>query len=219
MSIALHPLAVSAPASLAASYDTVRHAAQSTVCPSGHRGLCRSVDARRQPGEVAPGAHRPGSSRRSSSPPMHRAIGRFTPQFDFLFNSYYNAVGTALAAAAAGPAVPAHGAEVFAYRAHVDRRLAEPLRRAAPDDPGAVPRSLVLGLHHEQQHQELLLTDLKHAFCRQSAAPRSTEQAPGRPPPPAPPGTWLSFPEGSSRIGQTATASPSTTNRPGIASP
>ncbi len=86
----------------------------------------------------------------------------FHPDYLWLFNSYYNSVSDQpskqLRASFSRPALAA----VLEYRAHVDAGLE--LLFGHADVPEEVSRRLVLGLHHEQQHGELLLTDIKHAF-------------------------------------------------------
>ncbi|PYO51979.1 MAG: ergothioneine biosynthesis protein EgtB [Candidatus Rokuibacteriota bacterium] len=77
-----------------------------------------------------------------------------------LFNSYYNGVGPQLARTARGTLSRPTVSEVFAYRAHVDKAMA-----ALLDDDrrlGDIAAVIELGLQHEQQHQELLVTDLKY---------------------------------------------------------
>ncbi len=82
---------------------------------------------------------------------------RFDPDFAFLFNSYYNSVGERTARdhrSLSRPTVK----RVFEFRKHVDEKMLELLSASVPDEL----RDLVtLGLNHEQQHQELFLTDLK----------------------------------------------------------
>lgn len=82
--------------------------------------------------------------------PYHRA-------FERLFNSYYDGVGEQHPRGRRGALSRPTLAEVHAYRAHVDAGMAPLLER---DDP-AVQTRVQLGLHHEQQHQELIVTDLK----------------------------------------------------------
>jgi ergothioneine biosynthesis protein EgtB len=81
----------------------------------------------------------------------------FHPAFRALFNSYYNTVGDRHARPARGLLSRPSLDEVHAYRRHVDEAMLRALDRR---DAALV----VLGLHHEQQHQELILTDIKHAF-------------------------------------------------------
>jgi ergothioneine biosynthesis protein EgtB len=94
----------------------------------------------------------------------------FHPQFRVLFNSYYEAVGPKHARAERGLLTRPSVLEVRAYRHAVDEALLALLQ----GDGGAAPAVLErveLGLHHEQQHQELILTDLLHAFSRNPIAP------------------------------------------------
>ena len=85
----------------------------------------------------------------------------FHPQFGFLFNSYYEAVGERWPRGARGLLSRPTVAEVQRYRREIDARMLELLERT---DVPALTGIVELGLNHEQQHQELLLTDLKHAF-------------------------------------------------------
>jgi len=102
----------------------------------------------------------------------------FDERFSYLFNSYYDALGPRHPRPRRGllsrPALD----EIYAYRSHVDRAMLD----ACTDETLRGP--IALGLHHEQQHQELIVTDIKHAFyCnpllpayrRRSTEPRTTE--------------------------------------------
>jgi ergothioneine biosynthesis protein EgtB len=90
------------------------------------------------------------------------------PAFRNLFNSYYNAVGDrplrALRHALSRPTLD----EVHDYRAHVDEAMERLLRRDLPSD---VLDLIVLGLNHEQQHQELILTDVKYGLAANPLRP------------------------------------------------
>ena len=88
----------------------------------------------------------------------------FHPQFNYLFNSYYDAVGDRWPRAARGLLSRPTVAEVYAYRRAVDEQTLALIATADEHTLGAVGPLIELGLNHEQQHQELLLTDLKHAF-------------------------------------------------------
>ena len=88
----------------------------------------------------------------------------FHPQFGYLFNSYYNAIGPRHERGARGVLTRPTLDEVRDYRAHVDERMASLLEGGGGADPAAVEALLQLGVHHEQQHQELILTDIKHVF-------------------------------------------------------
>ena len=85
----------------------------------------------------------------------------FHPEFEYLFNSYYNGVGTPYPRPARGHLSRPTVDEVRAYREHVDEHMSHLLEHV--DDEALVAR-VTLGLNHEQQHQELLLTDLKYNF-------------------------------------------------------
>ena len=86
----------------------------------------------------------------------------FDPAFRVLFNSYYQGVGDMHPRAQRGLITHPTFDRVLHYRADVDARMHRLLATRA-DDP-EVAALLTLGLHHEQQHQELLLTDIKHAL-------------------------------------------------------
>ncbi|MBX3024211.1 ergothioneine biosynthesis protein EgtB [bacterium] len=111
--------------------------------------------------------------------PGRSAYQPFHPTFRVLFNSYYQGVGEQHPRPQRGLLTRPSLDEVLAYRAHVDRALLDWL---AGDDATVVALTPVLeiGLHHEQQHQELLLTDVKHLFGANPLAP-----AYAAPPPPA----------------------------------
>jgi ergothioneine biosynthesis protein EgtB len=90
------------------------------------------------------------------------------PGYEYLFNSYYQGAGPMHTRAERGLITRPSVAEVLSYRSHVDRHLQDLLARAA--DP-ELAELVVLGINHEQQHQELMLTDLKHAFSRNPLLP------------------------------------------------
>ena len=86
----------------------------------------------------------------------------FDPAFRVLFNSYYQGVGEQYPRPQRGLITRPTLDEVKRYRADVDARMQTLL--AARTDDAALAELVTLGLHHEQQHQELLLTDIKHAL-------------------------------------------------------
>jgi len=91
----------------------------------------------------------------------------FDERFSFLFNSYYEAVGKRHPRATRGLVTRPGLAEVGCYRVHVDAAM----ERLLDGEVGPELHELVtLGLHHEQQHQELLLTDMLHAFAQNPLA-------------------------------------------------
>jgi ergothioneine biosynthesis protein EgtB len=85
----------------------------------------------------------------------------FHSDFGFLFNSYYEAVGPRYQRAARGCVSRPGCAEIARYREYVDAGM-EAYLEAGPDE--RVASLIELGLHHEQQHQELLLMDIKHVL-------------------------------------------------------
>jgi ergothioneine biosynthesis protein EgtB len=89
----------------------------------------------------------------------------FHPQFGFLFNSYYNSVGAFWPRGQRGLLSRPTVAEIFAYRRHVDDSLLRLLHEGDRNVTPEISPRIVLGLNHEQQHQELLLTDIKHALA------------------------------------------------------
>ncbi|MBO0712508.1 MAG: ergothioneine biosynthesis protein EgtB [Acetobacteraceae bacterium] len=95
----------------------------------------------------------------------------FDERFAFLFNSYYVAAGPRHARPKRGLITRPSVAEVTAYRAHVDAGVERLVAEATPDQLTEVLRVLEIGLHHEQQHQELIITDLLHAFAENPEAP------------------------------------------------
>lgn len=99
----------------------------------------------------------------------------FHPQFGYLFNSYYETVGRMHPRPERGLLSRPTVAEVRRYRAHVDEQVRARL------EAGNLTREqldvVLLGLHHEQQHQELILTDLKHGFSKNAMRPVYRERA------------------------------------------
>ena len=93
----------------------------------------------------------------------------FDPAWRVLFNSYYNTVGPQHARPHRGLLTRPSFQEVLDYRAHVDATMERLLEEGALDDERA--GIVTLGLHHEQQHQELILMDVKHLFSCNPIAP------------------------------------------------
>ena len=119
----------------------------------------------------------------------------FEPVFRVLFNSYYNTVGDKHPRPFRGMLTRPSLATVRAYRAAVDERMLRLLEQASP----AVLELVELGLHHEQQHQELLLTDIKHLFSCSPIFPGY--RAPLPPAGAAPLLQWIDFSGGLVEIG------------------
>jgi ergothioneine biosynthesis protein EgtB len=95
-------------------------------------------------------------------------VAPFDPAFAFLFNSYYDAVGPRQPRPERGLLSRPPLEDVLRYRRHVNERVGALLAGAPPERLLDV---LELGLAHEEQHQELLLTDVKHAFFSQPLRP------------------------------------------------
>ncbi len=93
----------------------------------------------------------------------------FDESFQYLFNSYYEAVGDRQPRPRRGMVTRPDVHEVTEYRAHVDRRVLEALAEGSIDEHGLT--LLELGLHHEQQHQELLLMDALHLLSQNATHP------------------------------------------------
>ena len=118
------------------------------------------------------------------------------PAFRMLYNSYYNGVGEKHARAQRGLITRPSFDEVLSYRHSIDARVGVLL--AQGNDEVAV--LVDLGLHHEQQHQELLLTDVKHLLSMNPLYPAYAAGAP----PPAPAAAslrWLGFDAGVVEVG------------------
>ncbi|HEY0832658.1 MAG TPA: ergothioneine biosynthesis protein EgtB [Azospirillum sp.] len=121
----------------------------------------------------------------------------FDPDYAYLFNSYYEAVGARHPRPQRGMITRPGVAEVTAYRAHVDAAM-ERLLECADERAGPL---LDLGLAHEEQHQELILMDLLHLFSLnplnpvyRPAEPDPVNSGPGK-------GRWLTFDGGVRLIG------------------
>ncbi|HEX7369453.1 MAG TPA: ergothioneine biosynthesis protein EgtB [Rhodanobacteraceae bacterium] len=94
---------------------------------------------------------------------------RFHAGWDYLFNSYYQSVGPMHARPRRGLLTRPTLDEIVAYRGHVDAAMQSLLQRQG--DAAEVRGRIVLGLNHEQQHQELLLTDIQHLFFQNPLQP------------------------------------------------
>jgi ergothioneine biosynthesis protein EgtB len=124
---------------------------------------------------------------------------QFDPAFRVLFNSYYVQVGERHPRPERGLISRPALADVLAYRAHVDAGVGRWLDGGVRD--AAALDLLELGVHHEQQHQELILTDLKHLFSRNPARPAYRSLSAPAPTGQVPPLRWLSLPAGMQEIG------------------
>jgi ergothioneine biosynthesis protein EgtB len=122
----------------------------------------------------------------------------FNPDFPWLFNSYYQTFAEfpdkRLRSSFSRPAID----QIFAYRAHVDEAVDRLLEGDAPEE---ALRRIELGLHHEEQHQELLLTDIQHALYTNPLQPAYLESD-AVAPTDAPPLRFFDHPGGLVEIGQ-----------------
>lgn len=122
----------------------------------------------------------------------------YNKSFSFLFNSYYNSIGQRIERGQRGLITRPSVDEVYSYRSYVDEHITKVLSQ---DIPEKVTELLTLGINHEQQHQELLLTDLKYTLSKNPTYPKyiseskvtSTNKEEG----------WLSVQEGVYTIGNT----------------
>ena len=122
------------------------------------------------------------------------------PLYNYLFNSYYVTVGERHCRVARGQVTRPTVAEVYDYRAHVDAGMARLLATADDATRAAFAEAFEVGLNHEQQHQELIVTDVKHVYAcnpiypvyrdRPEAAPREVG-----------PTTFTTFAEGLREVG------------------
>ena len=131
----------------------------------------------------------------------------YDPAFGFLYNSYYETVGARHARPDRGLISRPSVDEITAYRAAIDQAtvaLLDDIEVLAPEDQARVLELTELGLHHEQQHQELILMDIKHVLSvnpiepayRSGREPSVSGQSPAL--------TWTDHPGGIVRIGHDA---------------
>lgn len=121
----------------------------------------------------------------------------FNENWPFLFNSYYEAEGPRHARPRRGLLTRPSLEQVLDYRAYVDSALLQAMPLLG--EAGAV--LLELGLHHEQQHQELLLTDILHLFAQNPLQPCMWNGPSAMPAPMPAPITWIEGRQGEVRIG------------------
>ncbi|HEX3520701.1 MAG TPA: ergothioneine biosynthesis protein EgtB [Stellaceae bacterium] len=124
----------------------------------------------------------------------------FDPAFGYLFNSYYEAAGPRHPRSERGLLSRPTVDIVIAYRDHVGSAMARLIERVAEPEWSEVAALLELGIHHEQQHQELILMDIKHVFSLNPLlpayqAPQLQVQANVRPL------SWIDFAGGLKEIG------------------
>lgn len=122
---------------------------------------------------------------------------RYHPSFGYLFNSYYEAVGPRHPRPGRGLVTRPGVGEIASYRQYVQEAVLDLLGREPTPQQAAV---VELGCHHEQQHQELLVMDIKHLFGTHPFAPAYAER-PADPVLPAPTAGWRPVPGGLVEVG------------------
>ena len=125
----------------------------------------------------------------------------FNPAFRMLFNSYYNGIGKNYPRPQRGLLTRPSRAEIMDYRTHVDTHMAKLFAQPAPDDFVTLCE---LGLQHEQQHQELMLTDVLHLLAQNPLLPVYSASAPV--PSAASCAGWQEFPATLTQIGHDSSA-------------
>jgi ergothioneine biosynthesis protein EgtB len=123
----------------------------------------------------------------------------FDEAFGYLFNSYYVAAGPRHGRPRRGLLTRPNCAEIAAYRAHVDEAVERLLKSVDERTLPEVLRILEIGLHHEQQHQELILTDILHAFAQNPV--RSAYDPAWQAPAPAAAAGFVELPRGVHSVG------------------
>ena len=125
----------------------------------------------------------------------------FHPRYGYLFNSYYETVGTFFPRPLRGMLSRPTVDDVYRYRAHVDEHMRSLIARLDPQCDAQTHERITLGLHHEQQHQELLLTDIKNLLALNPMRPAYVPQASPASGAVASPGEWREFPAGMYSVG------------------
>ncbi|MEW6613745.1 MAG: ergothioneine biosynthesis protein EgtB [Pseudomonadota bacterium] len=137
--------------------------------------------------------------------PFLRGYPLFHPRFGYLFNSYYESVGEFYPRRQRGFLSRPTVEEIYDYRTHVNHFIARLIQTADDAQWQELAFLLTLGMHHEHQHQELMLTDIKHIFATNPLRP--AYQPPRLPAAdrPEPALEWLHFPAGLRQIGHHGT--------------
>lgn len=132
--------------------------------------------------------------------PFLPAYRVYHPRYSYLFNSYYETIGSFYPRPQRGILSRPTVKEVYAYRAYVDEHMLQAIETLEEGHWAEFSSRLMLGVNHEQQHQELLLTDIKYNFAINPLRPAYT-QAPAGSQRQAPPQRWLEYPGGVDEIG------------------
>jgi ergothioneine biosynthesis protein EgtB len=164
---------------LALAYHAVRHRTESLCAP-----LCVEDHVVQSQPDCSPTSwHLAHTTWFFETFVLERALPdrpRFNQKFAYIFNSYYNAVGDRIARNRRGTLSRPTVSEIYTYRIHVDTAISEWLETANGPLLQSLAPIIELGLNHEEQHQELLLTDIKHAFASNPLRPAYHEVRDGR---------------------------------------
>ncbi len=197
-----HPRSDEAPQgdALLARYDAVRRASERLCAPLATEdyGLQAMADASPPPKWQL--AHTTWFFETFLLRPYLSGYTPFHPQYEYLFNSYYDAVGPQFPRPQRGLLSRPTVEEVYRCRAHVDGAIAALLADPPPTRRDEIAARPILGCHHEEQHQESLLTDIKYHFSVNPLHPAN------RPDLTVPEGTaprlaWVEYPGGLHEIG------------------
>ncbi|MEJ8801884.1 ergothioneine biosynthesis protein EgtB [Pontibacter sp. H249] len=124
----------------------------------------------------------------------------FHPKYNYLFNSYYNNVGNRVQRDKRSTLTRPPLRDIYTFRQHVDEHMQKLLQRITDDKLTELMPVLQLGLQHEQQHQELLVTDIKYILSTNPLLPTYTPQ-PAKPATTAIEAKFLEVPGGTYTIG------------------
>lgn len=124
-----------------------------------------------------------------------------SPQYAYLFNSYYIQAGERHLRPKRGLISRPTVRETLDYRRHVDEHMMRFMAGAGDKEWKELAPSIEIGIHHEQQHQELIVTDIKHVFSENPLRPVYSGGAGGKGSPATPPNEWVSFDGGIYSIG------------------
>src|SRR6185369_6819663 len=133
--------------------------------------------------------------------PYLRGYDVFHPQFEHLFNSYYQSIGEQYPRPQRGLLSRPTTEEIYRYRAHVDSAMRRLLEEMPPEASVEMFRRTVLGCHHEEQHQELLLTDIKYNLSVNPLKPAYRADLPAAPAGEPLPLIWADYAGGVREIG------------------
>jgi len=125
--------------------------------------------------------------------PFAPGYAPWDPSWHYLFNSYYEALGARHPRPERGLLTRPRLDEVAAYRGHVEDAVLRLVARLDPERDAEALARVELGLHHEQQHQELILTDIKHVLAQSPLEPAYDPDVPRATAPAAPELRWFDF--------------------------